>query len=208
MLINDVDLTELKHKLEPSELRAKTKDTWAPMALANFKEFLQDHAACERKASATAMSLLSKYPFRITLVDTMIKLAQEELEHFQQVLIILRNRGWGLGPDVKDVYVNELRKEIRHSADEHFMDQLLVAGLIEARSCERLALMAEALKPSEPELSRFYDALARAEARHNILFVKLAHGYLNPKAVDKRLDQLLDIEAQILERTPITGLVH
>jgi tRNA 2-(methylsulfanyl)-N6-isopentenyladenosine37 hydroxylase len=208
MLINDIDVSKLKHKLHPSELRVATRHGWAEMALKNFEAFLQDHAACERKACASAMSLIAKYPHRITMVDTLGKLAQEELEHFQQVFTLLRDRGWGLGKVVKDVYVNLLRKHIRHSEQEHFMDQLLVSGLVEARSCERFAMMATALETQNPELSAFYDQLARVEARHNILFVRLAHGYLNGAEVDARLDELLDIEAQIVDSLPVNGLVH
>lgn len=208
MLANDIDVSALKHKLHPSELRSRTKAEWAPLALGNFKAFLQDHAACERKAAASAMSLIAKFPHRITMVDTLGKLAQEELEHFQQVFMLLRDRGWDLGTPPKDTYVNLLRKQVRHSPDEHFMDLLLVSGLIEARSCERFELIAAALIPQHPELAAFYDQLARVEARHNILFVRLAHGYLTPEKVDVRLDELLDIEAQIVNDLPVTGLVH
>jgi tRNA 2-(methylsulfanyl)-N6-isopentenyladenosine37 hydroxylase len=208
MLINDIDISKLKHKLQPSELRFVTNKNWSTVALENFEAFLQDHAACERKAAASAMSLIAKFPTRITMVDTLGKLAQEELEHFQQVFTLLRDRGWGLGSPPKDHYVNLLRKEVRHSPDEHFMDLLLVSGLIEARSCERFALMADALQTQNPQLSEFYDQLARVEARHNILFVRLAHGYLNGDEVDNRLDQLLDIEAKIVESLPVNGLVH
>jgi len=208
MLVNDIDVSLLKHKLVPSELRTRTRPEWSAVALQNFKAFLQDHAACERKAAASAMSLIAKFPHRITLVDTLGKLAQEELEHFQQVFLLLRDRGWDLGTPPKDHYVNLLRKEVRHAPDEHFMDMLLISGLIEARSCERFELMATALETREPELATFYDQLARVEARHNILFVRLAHGYLNGDAVDARLDQLLDIEAKIVDSLPCNGLVH
>lgn len=208
MLVNDVDLSKLKHKLVPSELRTSTQKGWAKLALQDFKAFLQDHAACERKAAASAMSLIAKYPHRITLVDTIAKLAQEELEHFQQVFLLLRDRGWDLGVTRKDEYVNLLRKHIRHSEEEHFMDQLLVSGLVEARSCERFELMADALAKTNPELSAFYDQLARVEARHNILFVRLAHGYLDGDAVDARLEELLDIEAEIVNSLPLNGLIH
>lgn len=208
MLINDIDVSQLKHKLHPSELRSATSAAWADLALGNFEAFLQDHAACERKAAASAMSLIAKFPHRITMVDTLGKLAQEELEHFQQVFIMLRNRGWGLGTPPKDVYVNALRKLVRHSPDEHFMDMLLVSGLIEARSCERFELMASALETRDTELATFYDQLARVEARHNILFVRLAHGYLPGGQVDARLDELLDLEAAIVNSLPVTGLVH
>lgn len=208
MLLNDVDVSKLKHKLVPSELRYTTPPEWATMALANFKAFLQDHAACERKAAGNALSFITKFSHRITLVDNLGKLAQEEMEHFQQVFTILRDHGWGLGSPPKDRYVNLLRKQARHSPDEHFMDMLLTSGIVEARSCERLAMMGEALRATKPELADFYEQLARVEAKHNILFVRLAHGYLDGAAVDARLDELLDIEADIVRSLPVNGLVH
>jgi len=208
MLYTDVSTASLKFKMHPSELRFKTPKAWADKALENFDRFLQDHAACERKASALAMSLVARYPDKIALVDTMIKLAQEELEHFQQVFVLLRGRKLSLADDYKDEYVNALVKQIRTSKQGHFMDKLLVSGLIEARSCERFALISKALVTKDPALSKFYDELARVEARHNILFIRLAHMYLDPDEVDSRLNELLDIEADIVKSLPLTGMVH
>ena len=123
-----------------------------------------DHAACERKASALAMSFVVRYADRPALVEPMICLAKEELAHFHEVYRILHKRGISLGADEKDPYVKTLMKSIRNGRDEHFLDRLLVSGVIEARGCERFYLMGEALE--EPEMAQFYKRLAREEAGH------------------------------------------
>ena len=115
------------------KLCASTPKEWVETVLSDFDHFLLDHAACERKASSMAMSLVAHYPDRKALVEAMVALAREELEHFEQVVTILHARNLTLGNDTKDVYVKELRKCVRNGSEKHFLDLLLVCGAIEAR---------------------------------------------------------------------------
>ena len=187
-------------------LRVPTSAEWVRTVLSDFDAFLVDHAACERKASATALSLVAHYPDRRELVSACIELAREELEHFQLVHERIAERGLSLGPDTKDPYVGSLRREFRQGSGEYFLDRLLVAGIVEARGCERFGLVARALE--EGSLKDFYADLARSEARHHGLFVRLARCYFDERTVAERLDELLAIEASIVAALPLRAAVH
>lgn len=189
-------------------LRVSTPDCWLEAVLDDFDAFLLDHAACERKASANAISLVTHYPDRQQLVRSMIELAREELDHFQQVYCVIEKRGLMLGPDRRDHYMRALRSQIRSGAAEYFLDRLLVAGIAEARGCERFGLLAGHLRVEAPELSSFYGALGRSEARHCDTFVDLAKAYHETPPVDARLAELLDHEARIVSGLPIAPALH
>lgn len=189
-----------------SFLRYATASTWTQAVLADFDCFLQDHAAAEKKASGMAVSMLSHYPDRIELVRTMTDLAIEEMQHFREVVKLIYARGGTLGDDQKDEYINRFRKAFRRGTDLYFLDRLLVAGIIEARGCERFGLVAKALPAGE--LQQFYDAIARSEARHHELFIELAEQYFNAAQVQSRLDQLLDFEADIVAQLPLRAALH
>lgn len=187
-------------------LLSQTPSQWAQVVLANFDQFLLDHAACERKASAVAMSLVAHYPDRKRLVKAMIDLAVEELEHFQQVYQWIERRNLTLCRDEKDHYVNELLKLVRRGSEYYLLDRLLIAGVIEARGCERFGLLANALPPGEAK--EFYLAITRAEARHHGLFVRLAKEYFDLDIVEDRLAAILESEAQIVISLPFRAAVH
>ncbi len=187
------------------KLRLSTSPKWIDAVLADFDAFLLDHASCERKASATALAFTTHYPDRPELVAAMIELAREELEHFQQVYRFVAARGLTLAPDRKDRYVRRLRAEIRQGRDAYLLDRLLVGGIVEARGCERFALLAG---PLEGELQDFYRELARAEARHHALFVRLANDAFDAALVSDRLDELLEAEARIVVELPLRAAVH
>ncbi len=187
-------------------LRISTRPEWLVAVTSDFDAFLVDHAACERKASATALTFVSHYPDRGELVSAMIQLAREELDHFQQVYRQIAARGLLLGPDAKDFYVLKLREHIRRGPDFYLMDRLLVAGIVEARGCERFGLVAEALPPGA--VKELYRALARSEAQHHQLFVGLAHRYFERSEVGARLDSLLDAEARIVAQLPLRAALH
>ena len=163
-------------------LKAPTSPLWTEAVLRDFDSFLQDHAHCERKASGSAMNMLSHYPDRAELVAAMVDLAREELQHFSEVYRHMAARGLILGPDRKDPYVQRLTQEFRKGSEAYFLDRLLVAGILESRGCERFGLVASALPPGE--LKDFYLAIARSEARHQGLFVDLALLYFDRPAVD------------------------
>lgn len=187
-------------------LRRPTPDEWVSCVTSRFDEFLQDHAANERKASAVAMSLVAHYPDRQALVTAMVDLALEELNHFRQVLRLMQSRNVMLGADEKDPYVNQLRSKARRGPDEYLMDRLLCAAVIEARGEERFTLLAEQL--AEPGLRDFYARLARSEKGHHKAFVRLAHEYFDTGDVSARLDDWLDMEAEIVAALPVRPRVH
>jgi len=192
------------------ELRVATADPWVAVVLDGFDDFLLDHAACERKASANALSLVTHYPDRQELVRLMIELAREELHHFQQVHQLVEDRGLLLTRDRKDPYLNALLRQIRRGREAYFLDRLLIGGIAEARGCERFGLVAAALDKSgaDPELAAFYTNLSESEARHRELFIDLAGLYFDKKDVDSRLSEWLDDEARIVSELPITAALH
>ena len=187
-------------------LRCVTDPMWAQTVMQDFDAFLLDHASCERKASATGLTLVSHYPDRAMLVREMIAFAQEELEHFAQVMAIIEKRGLVLRGDDKDPYVVSMRGQIRDGRMDFFLDRLLVAGVIEARGCERFGLIAEALP--EGSMKAFYQDIAKSEARHHGLFVRMAKAYFDAEVVDERLDVLLDVEADMVQKLPLRAAVH
>lgn len=188
------------------ELRVKTDAAWLKCALENFDRFLIDHASCERKASATGLAFVSRYPDRPELVKVMLEFAQEELEHFYRVYLAMERRGLLLESDQKDEYVVALRSQCRKGGVPGLVDALLVAGIVEARSCERLLMVANGLPEESPEKEMYLD-LARAEARHHGLFFRLAAKYGGPE-VQTRADELLDFEASVIVGRPLEPRVH
>ncbi len=183
-------------------LTATTSPLWLDAVLLDFDAFLLDHAACERKASGTAMAFLSHYPDRPELVAACAALAVEELDHFRQVLGWVLRRGLTLAADRRDAYVRRLTRECRPGSDAYFLDRLLVASIVEARGCERLALVASA-HPEAP-LREFYRDLARSEARHQDLYADLARRYFPEPEVAARLAELVVVEARLLASLPAT----
>ncbi len=189
-----------RHHLEMAkksiDLFSKTDPAWVRVILENFDEFLQDHANCERKASALAMSLVVKYPDRPGIIPALIELAQEELEHFRQVHERLSARGLPLVKDAPDPYVNALQAEMRHGRDDRFVDRMLISSLIECRGAERFRLISEALE--DPSLKAFYRDLWAAEAKHGHQFVDLVLREVPGEVAYPRLMHLAKREAEIV----------
>ena len=188
------------------DLRVPTPPHWLDAVFSDFDAFLLDHANCERKASATALSFVSHYADRKELVDALVPLAVEELQHFAQVVAWLTKRGLALAPDGKDPYMGGLLKHVRTSRHHYFLDRLLLAGVVEARGCERFGLIAEALPAGE--LKDFYQEITRSEARHHGLFYRLARIYFPEDETQERLNTWLDVEAEILTRLPHRATLH
>jgi tRNA 2-(methylsulfanyl)-N6-isopentenyladenosine37 hydroxylase len=188
------------------ELRCATPPAWLDAVLADFDAFLVDHAACERKASATGMAFVVRYPDRVALLEPLIAFAREELEHFHAVVRLVCARGLTLGPDAPDPYVKPLLAAVRTGRDERLLDRLLVAGVVEARGCERFGMVARALQPGE--LADFYTDITRSEARHHGLFLRLARAYFDEASIAARLDALLELEARILADLPVRAALH
>mgnify|MGYP003641464200 CR=1 FL=1 len=179
------------------ELKYQTPKAWAEVVLNDFDAFLTDHAAAEKKASGMAMSMISHYPDRKSVVKAMADLAIEEL---------IYARGGQLGADEKDPYINQIRKVFRNGSDVFFMDRLVVAGVIEARGHERFSLIAQALPEGKDK--DFYQAIAKSEEKHKNLFIELAYEYFDKAEVDQRLDEVLDIEADICSALPFRAALH
>ena len=192
------------------KLRAKTPDEWAVYVADHLDKFLPDHAAAERKASANSMSLVVRYPDKLELVDTMIEIAREELEHFHQVFHLMRDRNVAMRADEPDPYVNQLLEHSRRGGAPRLLDRLLLGSIIEFRGCERFAMLGRELHPrsTDPPLGEFYKELAASESKHRGDFYELALLYFDNDIVEARLDEFLDVEARIVESLPIRAALH
>lgn len=188
------------------QLKFATGKAWLDHAVTHFDEVLVDHAHCEKKAAANALSLLQAYPEVPGLPAHMARLAREEASHLARVLQLMEQRGLTLGRDLGDPYAQGLVSLMRNGQKERQLDRLLVAGIIEARSCERLAMLAEGL--SDEVLRRFYGELAQSEDGHQRLFVRLAQEVAPEAQVLRRLDELLSEEASLVQRLPLRAAVH
>lgn len=198
--------------MQMTPLLNATPEGWLPCALANLDAVLIDHAHCEKKAASHALTLVNQYPERSALIGPLIALAQEELRHFRAVFRLLQSRDIVLTRDGGDPYVQALMSAARHGRDERLIDRLLIASLVEARSAERLALLGEGLAratdAADLALAPFYQRLAKCEAGHHRLFVRLAKKIAPPAAVMARLIELAAHEAQVLAALPILPQVH
>ncbi len=188
------------------DLLIATHPDWVKVVLADFDAFIQDHANCERKASALAMSLVVKHPDRTRIVPTLIALAQEELEHFRQVYALMVSRGLELVKDSQDPYVNQLAACMRHGREPRFLDRLLVSSLIECRGAERFRLIANALE--DTGLKGFYASLWKAETKHGHQFVDMALEYMDEKTTRARLQELAEQEAEIVQGLEWRASLH
>lgn len=179
------------------ELAVATDPAWVEVVLDNFHQFLPDHANCERKASALAMSMVVKYPDRHQIIPWLIELAQEELNHFSQVYQIMKKRGLGLVKDEPDPYVNALLKHMRTDRNDRFVDRMLISSIIECRGAERFRMISKAV--TDENLRTFYRDLWAAEAKHGHQFVAMLLNFESRNTVYKRLHELTEIEGGILK---------
>lgn len=180
---------------------------WVETVIANFDEFLQDHADCERKASAMAMSFVAKFPDRLEIIPELIDTAVEELEHFRSVYQIMQRRGITLKHEItEDKYVKALIKSCRSGREERFMDRLLLASIVENRGAERFKLVYENLE--QGDLKEFYQDLWASEAKHGEVFVKMALNYFDHDPVFERLQEMNEIEGEVMAAMPITPALH
>ena len=189
-------------------LKLPTDPRWVNIVEKNINEILTDHAYCEQKAASYAISLITKYPEITEIVDKMIALSQEEMEHFQMVHNLIKQRGFELGREKRDPYVHDLMTFIKRggSYEMVLVDRLLIAAMIEARSCERFRVLSENIK--DEELSKFYHDLMTSEARHYSMFIKLAKKYGKGVDVDKRWKEFLEKEAEIMDKYGKEETVH
>jgi tRNA 2-(methylsulfanyl)-N6-isopentenyladenosine37 hydroxylase len=187
-------------------LASRTGRAWVERALANLDEVLVDHAHCEKKAASTAVSLLFKYPEHASLLVPLTRLAREELGHFEEVLGHLEARGSRLRRLVPSPYAARLMTAVRKREPDRLVDTLLCLSLIEARSCERMTLLADAL--ADRELASLYRGLLASEARHHRTYVELATELVPEREARARLAALAAHEAAVLAATPAIARFH
>ena len=189
-------------------LKLPTDPRWVNIVEKNIEEILTDHAYCEQKAASNAISIIVKFPEYSELVTAMVKLAQEELEHLQMVHDKIMDRGWVLGRERKDKYVNQLYDFMRKGGSRQGMltERLLFAALIEARSCERFKVLSENI--ADPDLAAFYHELMISEATHYTMFLAFARKYDDPERVDKRWQEFLDFEGEIIKNLGVQETIH
>ena len=189
-------------------LKLPTDPRWVNIAEKNIDEILIDHAHCELKAASTANSLIMSFPEYADLVTEMVSIVKEEMSHFKLVHERLLKRGVELGRDRKDLYVHNLLKFFPKggSRTTQLVHRLLYAGLIEARSCERFRLLSENLK--DQDLAKFYRDLMVSEANHYSLFLGFARKFGDRKEVDKKWNDLLEYEAELMKNLGTTESIH
>lgn len=183
-----------------------THHLWLQQALSNLDVILLDHSHCERKAAGVAVNLLFRYPSHQQLIYQLTRIAQEELEHFEQVNQWLEKKAIPLAPLKPSPYGATLKDAIRRHEPYRLLDSLLVSALIEARSHERLGLLAEYCP--EPELAKFYRGLMASEARHYGIYWVLATQYFDRATVDQRLEELAHLESDILHNLYPEPRIH
>jgi tRNA-(ms[2]io[6]A)-hydroxylase len=191
-------------------LKLETDPRWVNIVEKNIEEILTDHAWCEQKAATNAISIVVNFPYHAELVDEMLKLAKEELSHFEMVHQKIKDRGFKLGYERKDDYVNDLYRFMRkghHKKEIVLVDRLLFAAMVEARSCERFKLLSENI--GDEDLRNFYHELMISEAGHYTLFLGFARKYGSAvEDVNARWQQWLDHEAAVLKSYGKQETIH
>lgn len=179
-------------------LQSETDLRWIQQVKGSLDEVLIDHAHCEYKAAATAMSLMGAYIENQDLCAEMTRIVEEELEHFHMVIKLLDSRGIPFVKQQAGHYGKELNALVRGGEPNKAIDRLLVGGLIEARSCERFSLLAKHI--DDAELAEFYSSLFESEARHHTTYVRLAKQFAEDAVVRDRLEELSAAETEIISR--------
>ena len=189
-------------------LQLPTDPRWAELVRQDLPELLTDHAWCEQKAASNAISMIVRYPELSGLVAELTRIAREELDHFGQVVEKIHARGWTLGPERKDNYVNELMQFVRKDGtrEERLVDRLLFSAMIEARSCERFKVLTEEV--DDGELREFYRELMISEAGHYTTFIGFAREFGGKVDVDRRWKEFLDYEAGVVARYGTAPTMH
>lgn len=189
-------------------LKLLTDPRWANIAEGNLEEILTDHAWCEQKAASNAISLITNNSEYEDLVHELTAIAIEEMEHFKMVIDIIKERGYTLGRERKDDYVGQLMKFSKKDGSRNmaFVDRLLFAAMIEARSCERFRVLSQNIQ--DKELAKFYYDLMVSEANHYTTFLNFARKYTVDVDVDKRWKEWLDFEGKLIQSYGNKEAIH
>lgn len=197
-----------KEAIKMLGLKLPTDPRWVNIVEKNIEEILTDHAYCEQKAASSAISFIIGFPEYTDLVSEMSDLAQEEMSHFKMVHDLMKERGLTLGRERKDEYVLKLRGFFPKGGSRvnQLIHRLLVAALIEGRSCERFRLLSEELE--DKKLCKFYRKLMISEAGHYTMFLTFARKYGNREEVDKKWKSLLEFEALVMQELSVGETMH
>lgn len=189
-------------------LQFDTETSWAEVAKNDLQQILTDHAFAEQKAASNAVSIIINYSEETALVKAMSDIAIEEMEHFRMVHRLMVSRNMVLGKAAKNDYALQLQNFFpkTHDRTEALIHRLLVAALIEARSCERFKVFSENME--DEELSEFYKDLMISEANHYTVFLGFAREYQDRDIVDKKWKALLAFEANLMKGRGTTAKVH
>ena len=189
-------------------LKLPTDPRWVNIVESNLEEILTDHAWCEQKAASNAITIITYNPELTDLVNDLLALVKEEISHFEQVFEIIKARGYTLGRERKDSYVNELYQFMQKggSRNASFVDRMLFSAMFEARSCERFKVVSENI--DDAELSKFYYELMVSEAGHYTTFLTYARKYGKEVDVDKRWKEWLAHEAKVIANYGKKETVH
>jgi tRNA 2-(methylsulfanyl)-N6-isopentenyladenosine37 hydroxylase len=188
-----------------SFLSCPTPRAWVDWALQNPDILLIDHANCEKKAASTALNLMYRYVDHFKLLNKLSRLAREELRHFEQVIAIMRARGVDYRQLAASRYAGALRQQVRSHEPSRLVDTLLVGAIIEARSCERFAVLAPDL---DAELGDFYRSLLKSESRHFMDYLRLAEELGSKEEVAERLPVLLECERGLVQESDTEFRFH
>lgn len=190
-------------------LKLETDPHWVNIVEKNIGEILTDHAWCEQKAATNAISIMISYPYHTDLVDELLSLSKEELTHFEMVHQKIKDRGYTLGFERRDEYVNELYKFQRKGYKKEIVliDRLLFSAMIEARSCERFRILSQNI--NDADLREFYHELMISEANHYTTFLAFARKYgKDYEDVDARWQQWLEYEANVVKNYGKQETIH
>ena len=189
-------------------LQFETKTSWADIAKDNLQQILTDHAFLEQKAASNAVSIIINYSEETELVKDMTDIALEELEHFKMVHQLMIKRGFVLGREQHNDYAKSLQGFFSKTKDRPtaLINRLLVAALIEARSCERFKVFSENME--DEELAKFYNDLMISEANHYTVFLGFARKYQDRKIVDEKWEALVAFEAEMMKSRGTKATVH
>ena len=189
-------------------LKFETATSWVEVASAGLEQVLTDHAFAEQKAASNAVSIIINYSEETELVQAMSDIAIEEMEHFKMVHEFMVKKGMTLGRDQSNDYARHLQSYFPKTSDRQLalIHRLLIAALIEARSCERFKVFSENIE--DPELAKFYRDLMISEANHYTTFLGFARKFMDRKIVDEKWQGLLDYEAEFMKSRGTSAKVH
>jgi len=179
--------------------REKIPDSWLPKIRANLPAVLVDHAHLERKAATTALNL-EKYVELYDQVSELNAIAIEELQHFELVLQLLKERGVPFTSPQKSPWISRMMGEVRKGRREQVIDHLVVCALIEGRSCEKFQILAEGVRDLDAPLADFYGSLVESEGNHYATYLIMAR-HIDLAETERRLDFFLNLDAELI-RTP------